>query len=170
MAQARSRLLQAAYRVLHALVMALAWVSAGGVLFIILITVVDVLSRRLLGRPVRGSMDLVQIAAAVSTACALPYTTAVKGHVAVEFLFQRLGRVGRAIVDTLARLVLMVFFSLLALALFRRGQTLQRAGEVTLTLQIPTFWVLYVFALCCAVVVLIKIYHLFHPGREMIKP
>jgi TRAP-type C4-dicarboxylate transport system permease small subunit len=170
MTQAGRRVLHAAYRGLCTVVMALAWVSAAGVLFIILLTVVDVLSRRLLGRPVQGSMDLVQIAAAVSTACALPYTTAVKGHVAVEFLFQRLGRIGRVIVDTLARLLLMAFFSVLALALFRRGQTLQRAREVTLTLQIPTFWVLYVFALCCAVVVLIKIYHLFHPGREMIKP
>jgi len=50
------------------------------------------------------------------------------------------------------------------------GGTIPQAGEVSLTLQIPMFWVAYVIALCCAVTVLVKIYNLSHPGREMIKP
>jgi len=33
------------------------------------------------------------------------------------------------------------------------------SGEVTSTLQLPVFWVSYVVALSCAVVVLVKLYH-----------
>jgi hypothetical protein len=39
-----------------------------------------------------------------------------------------------------------------------------------MTLQIPTFWVSYVIAASAGVVVLVILYNLLHPGREMIKP
>ena len=44
------------------------------------------------------------------------------------------------------------------------------ACEVSTTLQLPIFWVPYVLAFSCALVVLIKIYHLTHPGKPMLKP
>lgn len=159
-----------AVRALRAVVLALAAVSGAGILLMTAATVADILLRRLCGHPIPGIVDIIQLTAAVTIACALPYTTAVKGHVAVEFLFQRLGYRGRVVVDTLARALGIALFAVLGRACWVRGSHLRRAGELTLTLQIPVFWVFHVLGFCCGVVALVILYNMLHPGREMIKP
>ncbi len=117
-----------------------------------------------------GAYDIVKIAAAITIAAALPYTTAIKGHVAIEYFFHKLGRRGRIVVDALMRLGGMALFGLLAWGCVDYGNSLRAKGEVSMTLQLPIFWVPYVLAVSCALVVLIKVYHLTHPGKPMIKP
>lgn len=154
---------------LRVVVMALAAASGLAIIAMITVTSVDV-GMRIFGRSLAGSYDIVKIAGALAIACALPYTTAVKGHVAIEFFFQKLRRRGRIVVDTIARLIVIAFLVVVARQTILYGNTLRRTSEVSLTLQIPTYWVAYVIAACVAVTVLVKIYNLLHPGREMVKP
>ena len=156
-------------RALRAVVLALAAVSGLAILAMIAVTCADVVLRAF-GRPLTGAFDIVRVAGAVAIACALPYTTAVKGHVAIEYFFQKLNRPGRILVDTVCRLLVMGLFSVFTWQCVMYGNSLRRTGEVSLTLQIPMFWVTYVIAGACAVTVLVKIHNLLHPGREMIKP
>jgi len=165
-AQAISHAYSGALRII---VMVFAALSGLGIATMILVTCVDIVSRTL-GHGIHGAYDIVRIAGTITIACALPYTTAVKGHVAIEFFFQKLGRTGRIIVDTATRLIVIGLFSVFAWQCWTYGDTLKRTGEVSLTLQIPVFWVAYVIAISCAVTVLVKIHNLLHPGREMIKP
>lgn len=120
--------------------------------------------------PIRGAYDIASIGGALAIACGLPYTTACKGHVAIEYFFLKLPPRGRIVVDALCRLAVMALLSLLAWRCILYGLSLRRAGQVTPTAQIPEFWIPYVIAASCAVVVLVKIYHLFQPGRTLIKP
>jgi TRAP-type C4-dicarboxylate transport system permease small subunit len=90
--------------------------------------------------------------------------------VAIEYFFHKLGRRGRAVVDALMRLLGMGLFGLLAWGSARYGHSLRLSGEVSLTLQLPVFWVPYLLAASCGLVVLIKLYHLFHPGQSLLKP
>ena len=156
-------------RALRAVVLALAAVSGLAILAMIAVTCADVVLRAF-GRPLTGAFDIVRVAGAVAIACASPYTTAVKGHVAIEYFFQKLNRPGRILVDTVCRLLVMGLFSVFTWQCVMYGNSLRRTGEVSLTLQIPMFWVAYVIAGACAVTVLVKIHNLLHPGREMIKP
>jgi hypothetical protein len=39
-----------------------------------------------------------------------------------------------------------------------------------MTLQMPVFWVPYVMAFSCALVVLVTLYYLLHPGKALLKP
>jgi TRAP-type C4-dicarboxylate transport system permease small subunit len=133
------------------------------------VTCVDVVLRKL-GRPLPGAYDIVKMAAAVTIACALPYTTAVKGHVAVEFFYHRLERRGRVVADTLIRLIIIGLFSLFTWQLVLYGASIQKGGEVSMTLRLPVFWVPYVMAFACAVVVLVTLYHLLHPGKALLDP
>ena len=71
------------------LVRLLAVVAGVAAMAMITVTCLDVILRQL-GHPLLGVVDIVQITAWVAGICALPYTTATKGHVAVEFFFQRL--------------------------------------------------------------------------------
>ena len=50
------------------------------------------------------------------------------------------------------------------------GNRLREAGQVTMTLQVPLFWVPYLIAFSSFVVVLVIFDNLLHPGKEMIKP
>ena len=154
---------------LRRLVRLTAGVAGVGLLTMVAVTAVDVVLRKL-GHPLPGAYDLVKVAAGVTIACALPYTTAVKGHVAVEYFYHRLGRRGRMVADTLIRLPIMALFSLLTWQLIGYGTRLRSSGEVSMTLQLPVFWVPYLMAFCCAQVVLVTLWHMLHPGKPLIKP
>jgi TRAP-type C4-dicarboxylate transport system permease small subunit len=157
------------HRALRALVKALAYVAGVSLMVMVLVTSAEVVLR-IFRVSLTGAYDIVKIAAAVTIAAALPYTTAIKGHVAIEYFFHKLGRRGRTVVDALMRLGGMALFSLLAWGCVDYGNSLRAKGEVSMTLQLPVFWVPYVLAFSCALVVLIKAYHLTHPGKPMIKP
>ena len=163
------RLDRAYTNVLRVAVMTLAGISGLAVIGMVAVTCVDVVFR-ISGHALTGAYDIVRIAGVIAIASALPYTTAVKGHVAIEFFFQKMRRTGRIVVDSVCRILVGCFFGVLTWQCVVYGNKLKQAGEVSLTLQIPMFWVAYVIALCCAVTVLVKIYNLSHPGREMIKP
>ena len=154
---------------LRGLVRAMAWVAGASLMVMVLVTTMDVILRKL-GLSLTGAFDIVRVAAAITVAGALPYTTAIKGHVAIEYFFHKLGRRGRVVVDVLMRLLGMALFSLLAWGCAAYGHSLRIRGEVSMTLQMPIFWVPYVLAVSCGLVVLIKLYHLTHPGKPMIKP
>ena len=154
---------------LRHVVMAMAGLAGMAVLAMIGLTTADILIRTF-GGSLKGSYDMVRIAGALAIAFSLPYTTAVKGHVAVEFFFQKLNRPGRVIVDSICRVLVIGLLGVLAWQCIVYGQVLRRTGQVSLTLQLPMFWLAYVIGGALAVTVLVKIHNLLHPGREMIKP
>ncbi len=156
-------------QVVRSMVFALEVVAALGILTMMAVTCTEVVLR-IFRVPIKGTVDLVSVCAAISAAAAMPYTTACKGHVAIEFLFQKLSRPGRIIVDSICRTCIFLLFGFLAVEFVSYGVDLKARGQVTPTLQMPEFWVPYVLAVSCAVVCLVKIYHLFHPGKELIKP
>jgi TRAP-type C4-dicarboxylate transport system permease small subunit len=145
-------------------------VVSGLAIFVMIGTIcADVVLRRF-GHPVVGAYDIVKIAGAITLACALPYTTAVKGHVAIEYFFHKLNRTGRVIVDTFVRLLGIVLFGFLGWRSFLYGGEMRDSGQVTQTLQLPIFWLPWVIGVCCVVVMLVIGYNLLHPNKEMIKP
>ena len=158
-------------RVLRAVVYALVAVSGVSVLAIMGVTCADVILRlKWINRPFVGAFDIVKIAGAISLATALPYTTAVKGHVAIEYFYHKLNRPGRIALDSVIRLLAMALFAFFAWRSFAYGVDLHSNNQVSQTLQLPVFWVPFVIGFCCAVVVLVIGHNLVHPGREMIKP
>lgn len=151
------------------MVQVLGIVAAVSLLAMVIITTADVLLR-VFRHSLTGAYDLVKMAAAITIAAALPYTTAIKGHVAIEYFFHQLGRRGRVVVDAMMRLLGIGLFSLLGWGSLQYGNSLRRSGEVSLTLQLPVFWIPYVLAGSCLLVILVKLYHLSHPGKPMIQP
>ena len=155
--------------VLKALVRLLAVISGMGIMAMIAVTVIDVLLRKS-PFPFIGAYDIVQIAGAVTIAAALPYTTAVKGHVAIEFFYHKLGCTGRIVLDIFLRTLAIALFSYAAWYSYLYGNSLNASGQVSQTLQWPIFWLPYLFAVSFAVMVLVILQNLFRPGKEMIKP
>ena len=150
-------------------VLGLAGLSGICIMAMVLITCADVMMR-ILGHPIIGAYDLVYVSGALAMAGALPYTTALKGHVAIEYFFQKMSKKPRVVIDTVVRLLGMTFFGMLTAESARIGANLKYRGEVTATLQLPIFWVSWMIALCCAFVVLVIFYNMTHPGKALVKP
>ncbi len=157
------------WRVIAAAVSVCSGVAAVALLAMVLVTTADVLLRRL-GTPFLGAFDLVRLLGAVALSCALPATTAGKGHIAIEYFFHRLKRGGRRVVDALVHGLMAAGLATAGAQCWRAGLGFRRAGEVTPTLQVPLFWVPWVLAAGCLLAALVSIYHLGHPGREMLRP
>lgn len=156
-------------RIVRVLAIGLMYLSGGAIFSMMVLVCIDVVLRQF-GRPISGSNDIVSLLGAVTLACALPYTTAVKGHVAIEYFFHKLNRRGRLITDTVSRTVVIALFVLLGWQSIAKGNSMRASGQVTPTLELPDYWVLYIISLCSFAVALVVFDHLVHPRREMIKP
>ncbi len=154
---------------LKSVVMAMVFASGVCVFVMMTTTCADVILRRF-NMPLTGAYDIVKICGALTLALALPYTTAVKGHVAIEYFFHKLNRKGRIAVDFVMRALAITLFCFLGWRSFMYGNQLRNTGQVTQTLKLPVYWVPWVIGLCCFVVILVTLHHLLHPRREMIKP
>ena len=155
--------------VLRGLIHLMAIAGSLAIAGMIVVTVADIAGRQF-GIPVTGAYDLVRVLGAISMACALPLTKAVKGHIAIEYFFQKLERRGRAGVDTVMRLLLLVLFGVLTWQFIRLGMLLRDSGERTPTLHLPVFWVPWLAAAATLVTVGVTLWHLLHPGRSMMRP
>ncbi len=133
------------------------------------ITVVDVFLR-LFNTGITGAYDLVRACGALSVACGLPYLTAVKGHIAIEFFYHKSGRTGRFLMDTIIRTSSLLIFGLLSFYTFRHGIALFDKGEVFPNLGLPVFWIPIVISFNSALMIIVFLYHMIHPGKEYIKP
>lgn len=163
------RFLDGYQRVLRVPVVGLAIVAGVGLAVMMSVTCADVVLR-IFRISLTGAYDLVKLSGAITIACALPYTTAVKGHVAIEYFFHKLSRRGRIGVDAVIRILVLGLFAVLGWQSVRYGVDLRANNEVSQTLQIPVFWVPWVIAVACGLVVLVTVYHLLRPGQPMIPP
>lgn len=151
-------------RFLRRVVLWLAFAAGAGVVVMMLVTCADIIMRAA-GHPLKGSYDIVRVLSLITLSCALPYTTAVKGHVAVEYFFNKLPLRTRLVVDSIMRIMVIGLFILLTSQGIKYGQSLRASGEVMLTLGWPIFWASHVMALGCAVSALVVVQHLLHPRK-----
>ena len=126
-------------------------------------------SLRLVGYPVKGAYDIVRVAGAVMIACSLPITTAMKGHVAIEYFFQKLNMRWRVAVDSVMRAAMIGAFLLAAYECVGYGIRFLRNSQVTDTIEMPIFWVPWLMAVSFGVTALVVVFHLVYPGREMVR-
>ncbi len=124
------------------------WIAAAAVVFMMLLTTADVILR-LFRHPIPGAYEIVGFTGAVVIAFSLPYTSIQKGHIAVEFLVQRLPWLARVIINIINTLVSMGLFGVIAWQSVKYAEALRANGEVSATLQMPTYPLLYGVALGC---------------------
>jgi len=142
--------------------------SCLGLATMMLVVCGDVLLR-VSGHPVKGAYDIVRVAGAVTIACSLPITTAMKGHVAIEYFFHRLNRRWRVVVDSIMRVLMIGAFLVAAYECVGYGLRFLKNSQVTDTIELPIFWVPWLMAVSFVVTALAVVFHLVCPGRELVK-
>ena len=114
-----------------------------------LITVADV-TGRFFKHPIFGSVELVGFLAVAVAAAALPHTYKVGGHVGVEIITRLLPRKTRLLLDLFTRTFTLIFFSMVAWQMFVYAKDLQQAGEVSMNLEFPLYYIILVLAVSLA--------------------
>ena len=125
-----------------------------------LLTTTDVILRAF-RHPILGTYEIVGLLGAIVIAFAMPQTTLQKGHVSVEILVSRLPGTAQRVIHMITRGLTIVLFGFIAWECFQYGKDLKGAGEVSMTLCLPTYPVLYGIALADVVVILVVMRSLF---------
>ena len=144
------------------------FISCLGLVAMMMVICGDVILR-IVGHPVKGAYDIVRVAGAVTISRSLPITTAMKGHVAIEYFFRKLGRRWRIAVDSVMRLLALGGFVMAAYECVGYGVRFLKNGQVTDTIELPIFWVPWLMAVSFAVTALVVVFHLVYPGRGMVR-
>ncbi len=124
--------------------------------FIMLLTCADVVLR-FFKHPILGTYELVGLGGAVIAAFAIPQTAIERGHVAVRLLVEKLPPRIQTVVYLIVHILSVILFALIAWECARYGMDLKAGGEVSLTLKIPFYPVLYGISFACIVVCLVLI-------------
>lgn len=130
------------------------WIGAAVLVFMMLLTVADVFGR-LFKSPIPGTFEIIGFTGAAVIAFALPYTSVMKGHIAVDILVQRLPWLARVIINAVNALVSMMLFGVISWQCVVFAQSMKRSAEVSLTLQMPVYPFVYGIAAGCALLSLV---------------
>ena len=112
------------------------------------ITVTDVILRYL-GRPIVGTFELVAFLGAVTIGFSIPFTSWVRGHIYVDFFILKLPAKARNAFHLATRCMGLCLFLLIGWNLIKMGADLSRSGEVSATLQMPFYPVVYGVGVAC---------------------
>jgi TRAP-type C4-dicarboxylate transport system permease small subunit len=122
--------------------------AAASLAVIILLTCIDVSMRYFFSRPIAGTYDLVSLMGAIIAAFAMPYTMLMRGHVAVDLLVRKLSNQKRLAVETVTHGVGILLFLVLTWQCTGLASDMKAAGEVTPTLLLPFYPVVYAMSVC----------------------
>jgi TRAP-type C4-dicarboxylate transport system permease small subunit len=119
-----------------------------------LITVADVILRPM-GKAIVGIFELVAFAGAVVIGFSVPFTSWVRGHIYVDFFVQKLSNPARKGINTITRCLGIGLFLMIGWNLILMGTDLFKSGEVSPTLQMPFYPIVYGIGISCFIQVLV---------------
>jgi TRAP-type C4-dicarboxylate transport system permease small subunit len=159
-------------KILKTVIEILTVISGLALILIVVVMCYDVLVDKIANKPIAGLNDIIKILGCISMGFALPYVTACKGHIAIEYFFQKLWHTGRFVVDTIVRSATIIFFIIIAYWSFIKGTKIYSTHECFSTLfsgNIPIFWLYYIIGISTAITALTILHNLLHPRKELIK-
>ncbi len=132
-------------------------IAASAIFFMMALTCVDVFLRYFFRKPIPGTYEIVSFLGAVAVSFAMAHTLAEKGHVAVSLIVQILPKRIQGIVESFISVFGIILFGLISWQSILYGVDCQRSGEVSMTLQLPFYPIIYGVALGAAVICLVLI-------------
>ncbi|MFA9430207.1 TRAP transporter small permease [Egicoccus sp. AB-alg2] len=124
-------------RVLH-------YVSGALIVGLMLLIVGNVLGRWLFSRPVRGTVELTEIAMVGIVFLGFAYAQVREDHIRVDLVYEKLGRRGRVVLGLFAAAVSFATVVVMAWRLYDYTGILAASRRTTSALAIPLYWVAWV--------------------------
>ena len=118
------------------------------------LTCADVVGR-IFGHPIFGSVEIVGFMATLAVVMALPYTHKVQGHIGVEILVRLFSEKTQTIIEICTGILSLALFAIVTWRMWIYGGTMKASGEVSMNLELPEHYVIYVASFCLLVFTLI---------------
>ena len=112
-----------------------------------LLTCADVIGR-LFGHPIFGSVEIVGFMATLAVVMALPYTHKVEGHIGVEIFVRLLAEKTQTKIEICTGILSLALFAIVTWRMWIYAGTMEKSGEVSMNLELPEHYVIYVAAFC----------------------
>jgi TRAP-type transport system small permease protein len=142
-------------------------VAVAALLLMFAVMVADILSAKILNRPITATVDAASILALVVAAFSVSRTIMAHRHIEVEFFVVLFPPNVRKAFNTMASFLTFVFFLLIVWRSVIYGISLQQTGESSLTTHIPMAPFAYGIAIACIPAVLIYAYQTYRDMREV---
>ncbi len=123
--------------------------AAAAIVVMMSLTCLDVILR-IWRHPIPGTYEIVGMLGAVFVAFSLAKTSVDHGHIAVDFLVQRLPERIQYIVEAANAGICALLFAVVSWQSLRYAQDLKASGEVSMTLQMPIHPFVFGIAIGCA--------------------
>ena len=130
------------------------------------LTCADVVGRAF-GHPIFGSVEIVGFMATLAVVMAMPYTHQVQGHIGVEILVRLFSKRTQTIIDICTGIVSLILFAIITWRMSVYAHTMQKSGEVSMNLELPEHFVIYVTAICLLVFTLIILKDIIENIRKL---
>jgi len=130
-----------------------------------LLTVVDVVGRSV-GKPVHQSYELSGILGAIVVAFALPKTSLDRGNIIIDILTAKMTKTPRKVLFVLTRTFNVALLAALTLFVFKKGYALSKTGTEYDVLHIGTYYIIYVLAFACFILMLTYVADIFRGNEE----
>jgi len=144
-------------------------IASAALMLMMVLSCADIFMRYLFSRPITGTYDVVGLSGAVLVSFALPYTMLKKGHVAVELLVQSLSRGKQLVIETFSHLLGISLFLVMVWQAILLSRDMKAAGEVTPTVHLPFYPIVYCMALCFFILSLAILVNLLHVWTKRAK-
>lgn len=151
------------------LVRACTWLAvAGGLVMLafIAISVASILSRTLFGSPLLGDFELTERGTAIAVFAMLPYTHLRGGHVAVDMFLVMFPAGFRRVLAPVTELVFAFVAGLMTWRLALGGYNQYEFNDMSMMLQIPTWWMFVPIVFSMAVLTLVCLARAARGGRS----
>ena len=129
-----------------------------------LTTCADVVGRAV-STPITGAVEIAALFATLALSFSLPYAHRQKAHVGVEILTMRLGDRAQAGIRVFTGLLGLLLFVVIAWQSAGYATQMRASGEVSLTLELPYYIVIYFISASFAVLSLVQLDELIRDVR-----
>ncbi len=113
----------------------------------VFLTCIDVVGR-LLNHPIFGAEEIVAILSTCVVALSLPYAHKERCHIGVEILMRLFSLRTQAVMKFFTDILALALFLLVTWRMALYGRTMQKVGEVSMNLQFPTYYIIYLMSFC----------------------
>lgn len=143
-------------------------VAGAAIIGMMVLTCADVVLR-LLRRPIPGTFEIVGFLGTVIIAFALAYTSVERGHIAVEFIVEKLPRRAQAAIEAITSIASAALFGLLTWQSFIYASDIRQSGEVSVTLTMPIHPFIYGISVGSALLFLVLLADGLHAATRAVR-
>ncbi len=144
-------------RIVHSISIKANWIAAGALMIMMLLTTLDVVLR-MFKTTIPGTYEIIGLLGTVVVSFSLAYTSLEKGHIAVEFLLEKFPPKLAKSIDLINAVIATMLFGAISWQCFVYGLELKQSGQVSMTVQMPTYPFIFGIAvsafLMCAVLII----------------